>query len=131
MLDPAQHTVTLVSAGHMLPLLYRRAPGTLKEALPLSRTGLPLGVQKDIVYTSHVVELEAGDCLLQFTDGLSDSVNVGGQTSQIQGIHTVLRGGGPYTPQSLGQRLLNAIEQQAVGRSQLDDITLVCFGRVG
>ena len=30
----------------------------------------------------------------------------------------------------LGERLVKAVKQHAAGRSQHDDITLVCFGRI-
>ena len=36
---------------------------------------------------------------------------------------------GKFSPRGLGERIIKAVKQHAAGRSQHDDITLVCFGR--
>jgi phosphoserine phosphatase RsbU/P len=130
-LDPSKNVATLVNAGHVLPLLYRRATGEVREAIPQDAAGFPLGVQRGHAYTSCQVELQAGDCLLLFTDGVCDAVNVHNRPFQVEGVLRVLRAGQFSSPEGLGRQLIKAIEQHATGRSQYDDITLVCFGRAG
>jgi phosphoserine phosphatase RsbU/P len=130
-LDPSRNVATLVNAGHVLPLLYRRATGEVREAIPQDAAGLPLGVQRGHDYASCQVELQAGDCLLLFTDGVCDAVNVQSRPFQVEGVLRVLRAGQFSSPEGLGRQLIKAIDQHATGRSQYDDITLVCFGRVG
>jgi phosphoserine phosphatase RsbU/P len=128
-LDPARSLATLVNAGHVLPLLYRRATGEVQEAISQESAGLPLGVQKGQLYESCEVTLEPGDCLLLFTDGVCDAINVHGRPFQVEGVLRVLRAGQFSSPEGLGRQLIKAIDQHATGRSQHDDITLVCFGR--
>jgi serine phosphatase RsbU (regulator of sigma subunit)/pSer/pThr/pTyr-binding forkhead associated (FHA) protein len=130
LLDPAQHTVTLVNAGHPSPLLYRRATGTLADAVPNAVAGLPIGILEGHEYSSCQVRLEPGDCLLAFSDGVTDALDVQGRWFQVQGIHDAVRGE-RLSPRELGERIVKAVTVHAAGRSQHDDITLVCFGRTG
>jgi serine phosphatase RsbU (regulator of sigma subunit)/pSer/pThr/pTyr-binding forkhead associated (FHA) protein len=129
-LDAANHVVTLANAGHCIPLLYRHSDNSWQEAMSIETAGVPLGVDESPVYGSCQVKLEPGDCILLYTDGVTDAFNAQNQPFKIQGIYTTLRGGGPYTPRSLGERLVKAVEHYAAGHSQYDDITLVAFGRL-
>jgi sigma-B regulation protein RsbU (phosphoserine phosphatase) len=80
-------------------------------------------------YGSSRIELEPGDCLLLYTDGVSDALNARNEPFKVQGIRTIIGGTEPITPQSLGQRLVKAVESHSAGRSQYDDLTLITFGR--
>jgi serine phosphatase RsbU (regulator of sigma subunit) len=68
--------------------------------------------------------------VLLFTDGVPDALNSQNQQFRVAGIYSSIRSGGPYSPQSLGERVVKAVEQHAAGHSQYDDITLVSFGRM-
>ncbi len=130
-LDPEAHAVTLVNAGHLPPLLYRRAENRLEPAVPEDVIELPLGVLEGQRYPPVRVSLQPGDCLLQFTDGVPDAANKANQRFQTKGIYEAVRSGGPYTPATLGRQIIDAVQRHAAGRgSQHDDITLMAFGRV-
>jgi len=133
-LDPARFLVTIINAGHMAPLIYRQATGKFEESISTEKTGLPLGVLDKYQYVSHQIELRPGDSLLLFTDGITDSMNVQNQAFQMKGIHAAIldKSGQPshtLTAPELGERIIKAVKQHAAGRSQHDDIALVCFGR--
>ncbi len=64
--DPPTRTLTWARAGHLPPVLVRRGEAT---ALPTPR-GLMLGVLTDSDYDESQVQLEEGDVLLFYTDGL-------------------------------------------------------------
>lgn len=127
-LDHASHTVTLVNAGHPSPLVYRRATCTVAEATSLEVTGLPLGVLDGFAYASCRVELEPGDCILAFTDGVTEAMDVNDVQLQKSGVIAAIQGNA-YSPRALGERVVQAAKQFAAGRSQHDDIALVGFGR--
>jgi sigma-B regulation protein RsbU (phosphoserine phosphatase) len=74
------------------------------------------------------VQLAPGDCLLLFSDGVTDSLDGTGRAFGRKGIEAVLREAG--SPREIGQRVLDAVRRHAAGCSQSDDITLVCFGRL-
>ena len=69
-----------------------------------------------------------------FTDGITDAMNVSNQAFQMKGLHAAIldRSGHPsqtLTAPELAERIVKAVKQHAAGRSQHDDIALVCFGR--
>src|SRR5262249_6627534 len=76
LLDPTTHQATLVSAGHMAPLLYRRADDTVTDAMPQTVAGVPLGILDGTKFNAFSITLEPGDSLLLFTDGVTDAVNL-------------------------------------------------------
>jgi serine phosphatase RsbU (regulator of sigma subunit) len=126
-LDPSSHAVTLINAGHVAPMIYRPGKG-LEDGISNADSGLPLGVVEGIQYSAVKVDLKPGECVLLFTDGVTDAMNVQNQQFQMKGIHAAVQGG-PFTPAQLGERIVKAVKQHSQGRSQHDDITLVCFGR--
>jgi serine phosphatase RsbU (regulator of sigma subunit)/anti-sigma regulatory factor (Ser/Thr protein kinase) len=65
--DTSTHTCRFASAGHPPPLLVR--PDGSTEYLEGGRA-IPIGVHGDVEYRQDVVELEPGDALLLYTDGL-------------------------------------------------------------
>jgi phosphoserine phosphatase RsbU/P len=129
MLDTSTHTATLVSAGHMPPLHYRHAEGTLVDAMPKSVPGVPLGIIRGTTFDAHSVTLQPGDWLLLFTDGVTDAVNVSNVRLGMEGMLAALKGPA-IPPSNTCERILKAAKQHSAGRDQHDDITLVCLGRV-
>jgi serine/threonine-protein kinase RsbW len=77
-LDPRTFGATLVSAGHLPPLVV--APDGSAAYLEGGR-GLPLGVDSGIPYTSSSTTLAAGSTIVLYTDGLverrSQSIDAG------------------------------------------------------
>src|SRR5581483_10800655 len=127
-LDQQCHTVTLVNAGHPSPLVYRRATRTVEDATSDTMSGLPLGVRSGVQYASCQVSLEPGDCILAFTDGVSEAMDINNVQLQTKGIHAALQGEA-HSAHALGERVVQAVKQFTAGRSQHDDITLLGFGR--
>ncbi len=72
--------------------------------------------------------LNPGDCILVFSDGVSEAMDVNNNQFNVKGIYDAVRGT-KYAPRALGERVVKAVNQHAAGRSPHDDLTLVCFGR--
>jgi serine phosphatase RsbU (regulator of sigma subunit) len=135
-LDPSRNTVTVLNAGHMTPLIFRRHAWTLEEAIPNERCGLPLGIVEGSKFESAKVELQPGDTVMMYTDGVSDALSVDNRPFTLDGIRAAVLNetalaGGPYRPDYIGKRVLDAVRKHSTGRAQNDDIALVCFGRLG
>jgi serine phosphatase RsbU (regulator of sigma subunit) len=127
-LDPVDHCVTLVNAGHPSPLFYHRATRGADEAGSLELAGFPIGVFDGVEYASCQIALKPGDCLLAFTDGVTEAMDVNNVQLQTKGVHAAVRGEA-YSPRALGERVVEVAKQFAAGRSQHDDMALVGFGR--
>jgi serine phosphatase RsbU (regulator of sigma subunit) len=129
-LDYGSHTATLVNAGHPPPLIYRRATRTVAEATSSDVAGLPIGVLDDFEYASCQVTLGPGDCLLAFTDGVTEAMDVNNVQLRTSAVYAAVRGD-VYSPRALVERVVKVVKLFAAGRSQNDDIALVGFGRTG
>jgi serine phosphatase RsbU (regulator of sigma subunit)/anti-sigma regulatory factor (Ser/Thr protein kinase) len=101
--DPAGGWLRLVRAGHPEPLL-RRADGTCRSFPVIG--GLPLGLSGDFGQTEYPVtsmELEPGETLLMFTDGLVEQPGsdlTAGVNALIQSVRD-----GPSQPAALADEL--------------------------
>ncbi len=128
-IDSASHRVTFVNAGHMPPLIYRRATNQIEDATTREMAGFPLGVADGIPYESVTVGLEPGDVVVVFTDGVTEAKNRDGDDFQLNNrVPATILAAAPSVG-DIGERLVAAVKQHALGLKQHDDITVVCFGR--
>jgi serine phosphatase RsbU (regulator of sigma subunit)/pSer/pThr/pTyr-binding forkhead associated (FHA) protein len=128
LLEPVLHKVTFVNAGHLPPMVFRKRTGKIEEAMPREMSSYPLGVMDNLEYEAFSLTLDVGDSVILFTDGVSDAKNKLGEDFQSEGAHAALLRG-PSGPKAMGERLIQAVRQHALGCKQYDDITVVCFGR--
>jgi len=127
-LDAASHKVTVVNAGHPSPLLIRRKATAPENATTREATGLPLGIQEGSSFESRQLQLEPGDSILMYSDGITDAMDKQNNQIHLKAVYTALEEG-LRSPKALGERIVKIVKQHAAGRSQHDDITVVCFGR--
>lgn len=132
-IDPTQHRVSLINAGHVAPMIYRRASEELHEAMDADHSGFPLGVEENGQYQTVDVTLEVGDALMIFTDGVTDALNPDGQQFRLDGVRKVLTSDSaitePIAPGRVGKKVIDGVRAHISGRDQYDDIALVSFGR--
>jgi sigma-B regulation protein RsbU (phosphoserine phosphatase) len=125
-LDFNTGTITVVNAGHMAPMV-RRANGTIEEPSD-DIAGVPLGIMDGVDYQQCSTELAPGDYLVQYTDGINESMNNAGELYTIERIKELVSV--ELTPQSLGDRLLKSLEKFVGTAPQSDDMCMVIYGRV-
>lgn len=76
-LEPGAGRASVVNAGHLPPL--RRSRGGHVEELGEEAAGPPLGVVEDSSYEAISIDLDPGDALLFFTDGVSEARSPSGE----------------------------------------------------
>jgi serine phosphatase RsbU (regulator of sigma subunit)/pSer/pThr/pTyr-binding forkhead associated (FHA) protein len=130
LLDPQKHMVTFVNAGHLLPLVYRKATNKFEDGCNSEQSGLPLGIVEGIPYESNTVDLAPGDGVVLITDGAPDSRDMNDQEFKMERVVAALHAG-PMTPAAMVERLVAAVHRHAAGRKPHDDLTVVAFGRTG
>jgi serine phosphatase RsbU (regulator of sigma subunit) len=126
-LNPAEHEVTLVNAGHMPPFL-RVGEGRV-DLVADDVSGIPLGVDESYDYEAKTVPLGRNEFLAAFTDGFSEALNAKNELYGLERLRK--RIGGPVKDVAeLGHVILNDVKSFVGGHPQSDDMCLVCFGRV-
>ena len=128
-LDSQEHCLTVVSAGHMPPILRSAATGEVRH-IGQTEAGPPLGFDSQWACTSVSVPLAPGDAVVMYTDGIREATN---KAEEIFGTQRVCGAvsTAPPEPAALGRQILAAVNQFVAGRPQSDDICLLCFGRDG
>ncbi|MCK6539387.1 MAG: serine/threonine-protein phosphatase, partial [Anaerolineales bacterium] len=74
-LDMNSGELTYVNAGHNPPLWVKRD----SSVESLTRTGVALGAAEGMKYDQRVIPLGKDDCILFYTDGLTESFNNEGE----------------------------------------------------
>jgi serine phosphatase RsbU (regulator of sigma subunit) len=123
-LDPHRHRVTVVNAGHIPPLI-RRQNGRIDE-LGQSAAGLPLLIEPDFSYKQHVDQIEPDECLVLYTDGVTEAMD---QRDELYGISRLRGQLSSSNPQRLGQSIVESVQRFIADRPAKDDMCLVCCGR--
>jgi serine phosphatase RsbU (regulator of sigma subunit) len=126
-LDLECHRATVANAGHPPPLLRRRR-STLVELVRAAEAAFPLGVAPDVSYTQVELDLQQGDAVVIFTDGLTEAQNLTGELYKLQRLSTILSEG-PDQADSIAKAVLRDLKVFAERDNVSDDLTLICFGR--
>ena len=120
MLDVTKSTLTYASAGHWPPVLLRSSG----ETLSLRDGGPPLGLFPDHSYENIELQLESGDRLVLYTDGLTEARNASGAEF---GEHNVARIGSENMRLTAAE-MLETLRREATSYCNGtfdDDLTLV------
>ncbi len=128
-LEFATGRLTLCSAGH-LEVLVRRADGRV-EAFGEAIGGLPLGVMPDVHYDQTVVELNSGDVVVVYSDGVYDARSPRGDLYHTPDHPRLDRrvAESVGNAETVGRSILQDVREFSAGQAQADDITLICFSK--
>ncbi len=120
LLDP-NGTLEFVRAGHPSPLLLRR--GTVTE---LYSTGsFPIGLVEKATFTSTCIQLEPGDTLLLYTDGVTEAEDRDRNLFQEGRLRDAFGQHQNSSLKTLQDGILSAVEKFTEGANQSDDVTLL------
>jgi len=125
--EPLTRRLTYAGAGHPPPLLRARLGGTAK-ALDLN-SGYPLGIDSSQTFMQASVNLDEGDSLLFYTDGISEARNPKGAMFDASGIEQTLnecKGG----PREIVEAVHQAVTTYSNGFPPTDDRTLLAISVV-
>ena len=114
-------------AGQPAPLV-RRRDGTVEE-LPLPDHRIPVGALQFGDYSLLQIDLEVGDMVLGYSDGLLDTRAPGGESFGEERLRQEVAAA-PADPDLLVEKVLEAIDTFSEGGLQYDDMTLVALMRL-
>ena len=124
-IDSREGRLRFINAGHNPPLLVRRCQGADAEIEQLPAGGPVLGLLPDAVYQSGDANLNSGDLLVLFSDGLVEAENSNGVEFGQERIEEVIRDNADLPPDELKQRVLGQLGTFMGSEALQDDMTLL------
>lgn len=120
----------LARAGHDAPLLYS---ASRRDVTRLTPPGLAVGIDRgevfDRVTSDFPVPMQPGDCLLLYTDGVTETIDPSGEEFGVDRLVETLAAHADAPAASLLQHLAARIGEFAAGQPPRDDLTLVAIRR--
>ncbi len=120
--------VTAVNAGHNRPLLY--SPRRQVHAF-LPRGGHPLGWFEDLALQAHTYQLEVGDVLVLYTDGLTEAENAAHEPFGTQRLVDVVAAHAERGAEEILAAIVEAVQDFMGEAPPFDDMTLVVVRYTG
>jgi serine phosphatase RsbU (regulator of sigma subunit)/anti-anti-sigma regulatory factor len=125
--DPQTRTLTSARAGHNPPMIYQPSKSAIRK---FEAGGLMIGMAQPHIFdaqlTPEMVEVQAGDVLLLYTDGIEEGKNPGGEEFGLTRIEPVIQNESSKPPSYVLGSLFYEFERFAAGVTQEDDLTAVC-----
>ncbi len=125
-LDPADGTIQFINAGHNPPLV-GRADGTVVQ---LESGGLPLGIMGGAEYDAGSVQLEKGEVLVIYSDGVTEAVNLKDEEYGIERLSEVISNNFGSSAPGIRDKVESALSTFTETAPENDDITLVIVKRI-
>lgn len=124
-LDPVTGALSFLNAGHNPPLIVHSA-GTVEQ---LASGGLPLGIKPDAEYREGRTQLQPGDVLVIYSDGVTEAVSPTGEEFGATRLYEVVARNVNASAAGIRDRIESSLTKFAQGTSAADDITLVIVKR--
>jgi phosphoserine phosphatase RsbU/P len=120
-LNQENNTLTYVNAGHNPPLLVRDG-----RIIKLTIGGMILGVMKTLTpYSSQIVQLETGDALILFTDGVTEAMNMKREEFTDERLEQLVSRIYSLNAEEIIKNIRAELQDHVDGANQSDDITLL------
>jgi serine phosphatase RsbU (regulator of sigma subunit) len=122
---PGSGRVRLLNAGHPPPLRLRSSG---VDELP--RGSIALGIAPDMDFVDQEVEIQPGETLVVYSDGITEAMNAAGDFFGDERLRAALLPSRTGTAAQAGARILDAVDA-FVGEAPVhDDMSLVILTRV-
>ena len=118
--EPRTKTLTLANAGMPLPILVRKG-----QCKAIRAEGVPLGLLEHTDYQPVTVNLESGDLLAFFSDGITEANDHHQEEFGTRRLENTLRENAHKPPHEIVNRVFEDLKAFEAGRPQRDDQTLV------
>ena len=112
------------NAGHENPFV-RHGGGSFEELK--YKHGIFVGCAEKAKYQNREFQLEPGDCVFVYTDGVPEAVNAGRKMFGGIRLAETLNQFPDATPETLIRYVHDAVDLFADGTPQFDDITMLCL----
>lgn len=116
------HILRFTNAGHPLPFLYRKSTSSCAS---LFNTNFPLGVLDPLTFQESEIQLEPGDKLILYTDGINETVNSAREQFGLERLANLILTNGMLSPEDLRDKILHTVREFAEDQGFADDVSIV------
>ena len=118
--EGAARTLRYVNAGHNPPIVIRQDG----SVICLEAGGVPVGILPNHNYKEGLIQLQTGDLVLAYTDGVVEAVNPAGEEWGIEGLRRAAAGCDTCCADEIVHTIFTAMDEFSRA-SQTDDATVV------
>jgi sigma-B regulation protein RsbU (phosphoserine phosphatase) len=127
-LDHVRNAVTLCRAGHDAPLHYQHRAQTVSTVKPPGMVvGIDSGSVFDRITGDFVLTLERDDCLLLYTDGVTEALDANGDEFGFDRMVDCVRASAASGAPAMITRIIDELRSFVGSQPQNDDITLIAI----
>jgi sigma-B regulation protein RsbU (phosphoserine phosphatase) len=127
-LDHVRNTMLLSRAGMMPLFSYQRASESVTPIKPLGMVvGIDSGSVFDRITSDFALSLERDDCLLLYTDGVTEALDAKGDEFGFDRVVQCVRDSAPSGAPAIITRLIDELRSFVGTQPQNDDITLIAI----
>ena len=131
--DQSTQQLAYVNAGHNPPFLFRANEDGLQTVLATSVNGFKkldaggmfVGMFDHLRYEQEIVQMQSGDVLIAFTDGLPEAQNKDGEEFDDQRIQQALIETARLPVNEIRDEILRRVKDWCDGAAQYDDLTFI------
>ncbi|MFN2275971.1 MAG: SpoIIE family protein phosphatase [Candidatus Promineifilaceae bacterium] len=123
--DPATGTLTYANGGHNPPLLIKKDGGHIWVRAP----GIALGILPEINIPSNKIEIDPGDTLILYTDGVTEAVNADLDEFGTDRLYWTAQSLHGLQPQAVVDGIRDAVHEHIGDAPQFDDVAFVVLKR--
>ena len=120
--------LTASNAGHEYPAIYRK--GGSFEILK-DKHGFVLGGMDDVKYSDYEIQLNKGDKIFVYTDGLPETTNADQELFGMDRTIDTLNVLRDESPEGILKGVIRSVDEFAGEAPQFDDLTMLCLEYFG
>jgi len=121
-IDARAQTIRFINCGHNPGLLFRKRTGTITH---LNSTCPPIGMFETERFELNRADLEDGDFLVFYTDGVTEAEDASGEEFGIERLSAVVRNGSSHTAETLMGAIFGYVQRFAEKNGFNDDVTIL------
>lgn len=118
--------LSYINAGHEPAMIYK---AKTNEIIELTKTGVPLGLDRDLVYDEEWLNLEIGDFIVLYTDGVSEAMNYEFKQFGKVKLKDAILALSNKPSEEIARGLLKKVEEHIGSSMPSDDIAILVVQR--
>ncbi|MFQ5604804.1 MAG: PP2C family protein-serine/threonine phosphatase [bacterium] len=120
-----KNEIRILNAGHLPPLILKKL-----QIEELAKGDAAIGLALKVKYHEHEIQIQKGDSLLIYSDGVIEAQNEQGEFFGEQRLMDSLPAWVDLSPAEIGKRLLDSIDHFVGPAPSTDDLSLIIVKKI-